>query len=121
MLPQALVEDLRRHLERVKILHSEDIAKGRGDVWLPYALERKYKNANREWAWQYVFPSANFSFTPYDGKVRRHHVSTSPSQEAIEIEGAIDPKKPNFIVGTKTYMDELGNKVTISWSLRICK
>jgi integron integrase len=84
MLPQMLVEDLRRHLERVKILHSEDIAKGRGDVWLPYALERKYKNANREWAWQYVFPSANFSVTPYDGKIRRHHVSTSPIQKAVK-------------------------------------
>jgi hypothetical protein len=43
------------------------------------------------------------------------------SHEAIEIEGSIDPKNPNSVVGTKTYTDDLGNEVTISWSLRICK
>jgi chaperonin cofactor prefoldin len=43
------------------------------------------------------------------------------SHEAVEIEGAIDPKNPNSITGTKTYTDELGNEVTLSWALRICK
>jgi integrase len=82
MLPQSIVEDLRRHLERVRLLHQEDSAKGFGKVYLPYALERKYKNANCEWGWQYVFPSAVFSVSPDDGKTRRHHVSTSPVQKA---------------------------------------
>ena len=36
------------------------------------------------------------------------------TNEAIELEGAIDPKNPNFIVKTKTYTDDLGNEVTIS-------
>ena len=43
------------------------------------------------------------------------------SNEAIEIEGTIDPKNPNMIEGSKTYTDELGNEVTISWSLQQCK
>jgi integron integrase len=60
MLPETLIEPLLRHLERVRELHSEDLAAGYGSVYLPYALERKYPNACREWMWQYVFPSARF-------------------------------------------------------------
>ena len=75
---------LNRHLERIKILHQEDSAKGFGEVWLPYALERKYKNAHREWCWQYVFPSGKFSVSPHDKKLRRHHVSESPIQKAVK-------------------------------------
>jgi integron integrase len=84
MLPQTVLETLNRHLERIKILHREDSAKGFGEVWLPYALERKYKNAHREWCWQYVFPSGKFSVSPHDTKLRRHHVSTSPIQKAVK-------------------------------------
>lgn len=83
MLPQSIVESLRRHLERVRLLHEEDSVRGFGEVYLPYALERKYKNANREWRWQYVFPSAVFSISPHDGKMRRHHISASPIQKAV--------------------------------------
>ena len=36
----------------MKHLHEEDLAKGYGAVYLPYALEHKYPNANWEWAWQ---------------------------------------------------------------------
>jgi hypothetical protein len=50
MLPQSLYDDLRRHLARVKLLHEADCARGFGEVWLPYALSRKYPNAAREWA-----------------------------------------------------------------------
>src|SRR5262249_10592576 len=42
MLPQSLMEPLRRQLEHAKRLHEEDLAAGFGAVYLPYALERKY-------------------------------------------------------------------------------
>lgn len=42
MLPNSLVAPLQEHLQRVKRLHEEDLAKGYGAVYLPYALERKY-------------------------------------------------------------------------------
>jgi integron integrase len=61
MLPTSLVEPLTQHLARVKLLHDSDLRAGYGDVYLPFALARKYPNAGREWGWQYVFPSSKRS------------------------------------------------------------
>ena len=55
MLPKSTVEGLKLQLENAKYLHQQDLAQGYGAVYLPYALERKYPNANREWAWQFVY------------------------------------------------------------------
>ena len=62
--------DLKAHLEKVKMLHEEDLAKGYGKVYLPNVLERKYRRANRQWGWQYVFPSKSLSKDPRKGKVQ---------------------------------------------------
>ena len=48
---------------------------GFGRVALPFALSRKYPNADREWIWQYVFPSKIRSQGKTDGIVRRYHIS----------------------------------------------
>ena len=50
MLPEELLTPLRDHLLRVKALHEADVAAGFGEVYLPWALERKYPNAARDWA-----------------------------------------------------------------------
>ncbi|WP_301100698.1 integron integrase [Propionivibrio sp.] len=84
MLPVALVEPLRAHLERVRELHRQDLAEGFGAVYLPYALARKYPNAAREWIWQYMFPSAKRSVDPRSGETRRHHVQDQALQRAIK-------------------------------------
>jgi integron integrase len=84
MLPEALKEPLQKHLERVKVLHEQDLANGFGRVYLPDALERKYPNANREWGWQYVFPAARVSADPRSGSVRRHHVFETLLQRAVK-------------------------------------
>ncbi len=83
MLPGSLVPALREHLERVRELHKQDLASGHGEVHLPYALDRKYPAAGREWMWQYVFPSASLSVDPRSGVVRRHHVQDQSVQRAI--------------------------------------
>jgi integron integrase len=83
LLPKKLTEPLRRHLARVRELHEKDLAAGRGEASLPGALARKYPNAGREWAWQYVFPSATLSVDPRSGKVRRHHVGDVMLQRAM--------------------------------------
>lgn len=77
--------DLKGHLNRVKLLHNDDLAKGYGEVYLPYALERKYRNANRKWIWQYVFPSKSLSEDPRSNKTRRHHVHASTLQKAVKL------------------------------------
>jgi integron integrase len=83
MLPDSLVEPLREHLQRVKRLHQEDLARGYGAVYLPDALERKYPGASREWIWQYVFPSDHLSVDPRSGETRRHHLDESGLQKAV--------------------------------------
>jgi len=84
MLPAALVNPLRDHLKRVKVLHEQDLAEGLGNVYLPYALERKYPTAAREWSWQYVFPAASKSTDPRTDEVRRHHVQEQAVQRAVK-------------------------------------
>ena len=84
MLPDQLKPYLLEHLERVRITHEQDLKKRYGEVYLPFALERKYPNAAREWGWQYVFPSGKISKDPRSGKLRRHHISENGLQRAVQ-------------------------------------
>jgi integron integrase len=84
MFPDILLEPLRLHLKQVKAQHELDLAKGYGTVYLPYALERKYPNANREFAWQYVFPAPDLSIDPIRGIKQRHHLNESNLQKAVK-------------------------------------
>jgi len=83
MLPEALIVPLQEHLVRVRRLHEEDLSKGYGSVFLPFALERKYPHADKEWIWQYVFPSDRLSADPRTLIVRRHHLDESGLQKAV--------------------------------------
>jgi integron integrase len=89
MLPARLREPLRVHLQRVRDRHQHDLAHGGGNVYLPFALERKYRNAARSWAWQYVFPAAKVSVDPRSDNekpiIRRHHVLEKNLQNAVKI------------------------------------
>lgn len=84
MLPNIIIDNLKRHLEKVKSIHGLDIKEGFGAVYMPYALERKYKNANRSWIWQYVFPASRRSIDPRTGIERRHHISEAVIQRAVK-------------------------------------
>jgi integrase len=83
MLASAVVPKLRVHLQRVRELHTSDIAAGFGRVALPDALGRKYPNADRDWGWQWVFPASTISVDPRTGKRRRHHLHETVPQRAI--------------------------------------
>ena len=74
LLPQAVVAPLQLHLEQVAALHRSDLAAGFGEVYLPFALARKYPRAAAEWGWQYVFPAARLSVDPRSAVRRRHHL-----------------------------------------------
>ena len=84
VLPEKLAAPLAEHLARVRLLHEEDLRLGFGAVYLPFALDRKYANAETEWAWQYVFPAAKRSIDPRSGKERRHHLGESVIQRAVK-------------------------------------
>jgi len=82
-LSDALVEPLQRHLASRRNLFDQDAAQGFGSVYLPHALARKYPNAERSWAWQYVFPSTRLSRDPRSGVTRRHHLDESVVQKSV--------------------------------------
>ena len=84
MLPLSLIAALQSHLSRVRELHAADLQQGYGAVYLPNALARKYPAAEREWAWQYVFPANRLSADPRSDALRRHHVLDQSVQRAIK-------------------------------------
>ncbi len=84
MLPVNLAESIQRHLAKVRAQHEQDLAEGLGGVHMPTALDRKYANANRQWAWQYVFPSSRVAVDPRSGKKQRHHIAESMLQRALK-------------------------------------
>jgi integron integrase len=84
LLPASVVVDLNLQLLKVKELHDYDLQSGHGAVYLPFALEKKYPNANREWGWQYIFPAHNRSIDPRSGVERRHHLGEQTLQRAIK-------------------------------------
>ncbi len=84
VLPARLAGPLRVQLARAHALHRADLAEGFGSVFLPGALARKFRGADREWAWQYVFPAASRSRDPRSGTLRRHHVCESAVQRAVK-------------------------------------
>jgi len=85
MLPESVVSALTLHLQKIKAQHMIDLSEGRGEVELPYALDRKYPGAPFEWTWQYIFPAGQFSKDPRSGHIRRHHVYETSLQKSVKL------------------------------------
>jgi len=83
MLPDALGPALHDQIFLVRHLHADDLRRGFGAVYLPFALERKYPNAERELGWQYLFPSDRLSLDPRSNVQRRHHRDERTLQSAV--------------------------------------
>ena len=89
VLPENLIADLQAQLQRARALHEKDLQAGLGRVYLPHALAVKYPDADRSWAWQYVFPSPVRAMDPRpDARTgqpmeRRHHVYPESVQRAV--------------------------------------
>lgn len=84
VFPKLIHEDILCQFEKVRKLHEQDLANGHGSVYLPEALARKYRNASREFRWQYLFPGKSLSVDPRSGVTRRHHALESGLQKAIK-------------------------------------
>ena len=85
MLPTALRDPLKVHLARVRLLWESDRTANLPGVWMPDALDRKYPNAGKEWAWMWVFPAKKLAQDPRSGLVRRHHAHESALQRAVKV------------------------------------
>jgi integron integrase len=87
VLPGGLTAELKHHLDRVRRLHRNDLARGAGKAPLPQAFERKSPSAAKDWSWQYVFPAAR-RYLHATGDYRRHHVHESAIQRAVRAAAA---------------------------------
>jgi len=85
VLPERLRVPLQLQLQHVQEIHQRDLANGNGRVYMPFALDRKFQNANRSLAWQYVFPADHLSVDPRSGEKRRHHISENNLQKAVKV------------------------------------
>jgi integron integrase len=83
MLPEQLKNPLRDQVEKVKLIHDQDLKEGLGEVYLPFALQLKYPRAAKEFGWQYVFPGDRIAEDPRSGKLRRHHIHETTLQKAV--------------------------------------
>lgn len=84
VMPEKLIEPLQKQLREAKTIHERDLKFGLGRVWMPFALAKKYPNAESEWKWQYVFPSKSLSLNPRAGKTGRHHLGESVIQKSFK-------------------------------------
>jgi integron integrase len=84
VLPTKVVKPLAAHIRKVHKQHLGDLEEGRGSVALPFALSRKYPRAEKEWAWQWVFPATSHYYHPETGQWRRHHYHQSAVQRAVK-------------------------------------
>jgi integron integrase len=84
ILPIAIKEALRKHLEFVRTLHQKDLDEGFGETYLPPAFLRKNPGAAKQWPWQYVFPAMERSSDPRSARIGRHHLSESKIQSSVK-------------------------------------
>lgn len=89
VLPGAIRTRLEHHMEKVREIHKRDLKLGRGRVKLPEALKRKFPNADRQWAWQWVLPAARLYRDSEDGMAYRHHLHESVVQKAVKRAGSL--------------------------------
>lgn len=82
-LPKALFPALRAQLETVQKLHDQDLKVGYGGVFMPGALDRKWKGAAKEYIWQWLFPARMLTLVPKDKERRRYHLHDSELQKAL--------------------------------------
>jgi integron integrase len=83
-LPRSLEARLTAHLSALRERHRRDLDAGAGEVHLTESLRRKYPNAPKEWAWQYVFPAAALCPHPRTGRIARHHLHETSLQRQIK-------------------------------------
>ncbi|MEI6896624.1 MAG: integron integrase [Psychromonas sp.] len=84
LLPKMLLKVLKYQVKFSLLIHEKDLSQGFGSVYLPGALARKYKNAEFEPAWQYLFPAHTLSIDPRSNITRRHHISEQSVQRKVK-------------------------------------
>jgi integron integrase len=83
-LPARALPQVREQMDFVRRLHAQDLGAGYAGTFLPRQLEKKYKNAAREFIWQWFFPAPTLTFIPKLREQRRYHLHESHVQGAVK-------------------------------------
>ena len=94
-LPQLLMPALKQQLQKISFLHEADLKASYAGVFLPDQLGSKYKNAAKEFIWQWFFPQSSLTLIPDTGERKRYHIHESVVQKAIKraVNSAKIPKR----------------------------
>lgn len=101
VLPDSVAAEIKHILQDVKALHEKDLREGYGETILPNALAVKYKNAGKEWNWQFIFPASQRSMDRASGVIRRHHLDETVLQR--EIHNAAQLTKIDKVITPHTF------------------
>ena len=83
VLPEGLVEKIKRHKEEIRKVFDADKAAGTPPVAIPGALARKFSQAGGRWEWFWLFPAETLSRDPDSEIVRRHHIHSGSYGNAL--------------------------------------
>ena len=101
VLPRMVIADLKKQLLLSRRWFEQDRANHAPGVFMPDALERKYPNSGKEWAWYWVFPSTKLSTCPRTRIIRRHHMDEKAIQrsmkQAVHRVGITKPASPHTL------------------------
>ena len=85
LVPGPLKASLADHLSAARKRFDQSTVEQRAHVRLPSALDRKYPQASREWAWQWVFPATRTYIDREDRRRYRHHLHETVIQRAVRV------------------------------------
>ena len=84
ILPESLVPHIKQQMQRARRIFDRDTLAGQSGVSIPFAIDRKYVNAPRQWPWHYLFPSSKYAYILFHEERRRHHAHPSGIQRAVK-------------------------------------
>lgn len=82
-MPHSVRPDLFKHIEHLKLLHQADLAAGFDGVFLSDRNGLKFKQAAKEFAWQWLFPAKKLTPIPETGQSLRYHLHDTHVSRAI--------------------------------------
>jgi integrase len=94
-LPQKILPDLRKQVDFVRDIHQRDLARDYDGVFLMISLDGEYKNAAKEFIWQWFFPARQLTYVETTKEHRRYHLHETHVQKAIKqaVRAAAVPKR----------------------------
>lgn len=83
-LPKVIMSEIKHQFNVLRDLHRHDIEEDIAGAFMFESIEKKYKDAGREFHWQWFFPAKELTWVPEKGEYRRAHLHDRHVQRAIK-------------------------------------